>query len=119
MRQSLSDFVLGWNKLYGNFTFSYDETPVTKRPTRVEIRFSSYDYDFPCSYNAFTRLHSLVQDKSHDTMYITTDKNLLKKGIMEIKIASDNPEYREEYVVGALKGIGNELLSHKVQANAG
>lgn len=119
MRQSLSNFVLDWNKSYEKFKFSYDETPVTKRPTRVEVRFSANEYENTYSHNAFSKLQDLVIKNSHDTMYIVTDRNLLRRGIIEIKIASEDTDYREAYVVDALESLGKEFLSHKIQAKAG
>ena len=117
MEQTLSGFVLNWNKTHENFTFSYNETPVTKRPTSIEVRYSACDYKDLYSYKAFSGLHDLVKEKSHDTMYIATDGNLFKRGIIEIKIASSNLGYREKYIVDALESIGEEFLRHKVAAN--
>ena len=113
MSQTLSDFVLDWGRTHENFTFSYNQAPINKRPTNIEVRYSARDYENIYSYKAFSLLCGLVFEKSHDTMYITTDGNLLKRGIMEIKVASSSPEYREKYVVDTLKSIGEEFLRHK------
>lgn len=110
----MSVFVPNWNKTHEDFTFSYCETPVTRRPTSVEVRYSASDYQNIYSHNAFSRLHELVREKSHDTMYITTDVNLLKKGVIEIKVASNSPNYREKYIVDTLKGINEEFLRHRI-----
>ena len=116
MSQTLSDFVLNWDRTHENFTFSYSQAPVSKRPTSIEVRYSARDYENIYSFKAVSLLRSLVFEKSHDTMYIATDGSLLKRGIMEIKVASSSPEYREKYVVDTLKSIGEEFLRHKKTA---
>ena len=116
MDQGFEDFIFDWNEAHENFFFSYSESPVIKRPTSIEVRFSPDEYENIYSYRGFAGLNTLIQSESHGTMCIVTDSNLLKRGIIEIKIASCSLDYSEEDIINTLKKLGEEFLSHRISS---
>ena len=105
MRQTLSDFILDWNKSHKSFTFSAPEAPGTGRPTEVKIRYSATKYQNFFSTEKWNKLKDVVEAKSHGTMYVVPDEHLFERGIIDIKVASANHNYQERYIVGVLRWI--------------
>ena len=108
MRQSLKDFICEWNRAHWHFFFAMQEAPVVERPVSIEIRYWAVDYqDF--STEQWNLLKNLVEENPHGMMYISSNEDFFKRGVVEIKITSANHEYREDLVVETLRRIGEEF----------
>ncbi len=112
MEQTLADFVLEWNKVNKRFTFVV-EMSVLNRPTSVEVRYPAAKYQEFYSTDIWCRLNDMVEEKSHGTMYVVTNEHLFERGIIEIKIASQNHNYQSRLVIGVLTWLGKEFFPNK------
>lgn len=110
MKQTLEKFVFDWNKAHNRFTFSTNNTPVTKRPTDIKIRCSAAKYQDIFSTDTWNKLKDVVEAKSHGTMYVVTDEKLFERGIIDIEIASSNHNYQERLIIGTIRWIGEEFF---------
>ena len=115
---TLDEFILDWNQQNNNrFTFSAVKIPVSGRPANIEIRFSAVRYRNSISTETWNHLFSLVEAKSHHTMYIVTDEFLFERGIISIAVGSSNYNYQERFVVGVLSWIGEIVFGISFHAN--
>lgn len=110
MRQNLSDFIAEWNKAHKRFTFSLQESPAVNRPTSVEVRYPAARYPDFFSSEIWEKFCDLVERRSRGTMYVATSERLFARGIVEIKIASQNHNFREHLVIDVLKWIGEKVF---------
>ena len=117
MNQRLKDFIPEWNKTHQHLTFSYQETPVNARPVSIEIRYPAEKYHDFFSTEPWDKLNEIVEKSSHDTMYITTNERLFKRGIIEAKVASQNRTYQEQYIVETLRWIGKYFFPQENHAS--
>lgn len=115
MKKTLKDFILDWNKSHNRFVFSVQETPVTGRPTEVNVRYSAGKYRRYLSINQWDRLVGVVEAKSHGTMYVVSNEKLFRSGIVNIAVASANHNYQERIIVGVLRWIGEEFFQNEEQ----
>ena len=110
--ETLEDFILRWNVRFGSLVFAAKETPVTKRPTNIEVRFAPNLYqDFLTDENWFELVRKIA-DKSHNLLYVTTDETLFRVGILEMVVSSQSKEYKDVYIIEALEWIGREFFPY-------
>ena len=114
MEQTLDRFVIEWNRLFENMVFSYQKAPVTERVTDVEVRFTvPKDWDMAKKWN---KLASEVELKSHETMFVATNKDLFSVGIIGIKVASQSKDYEERLIIETLNQLAKDFLPYLVIA---
>lgn len=110
MKLTLNGFVQDWNNSHDRFTFLVLETPVINKPVSVEIRYPAVEYRRFYSTEKWNELNGFVDTLSRGTMFVVSNEYLFRRGIIEIKIASQNHNYRENHVICVLKWIGEELF---------
>lgn len=110
MKQVLNDFILEWNQTHQHFTFSAQTAPMVNRPTSVEIRYPAVKYQKFLSDETWEKLCDLVEARSRNTMYVATNKHLFERGIIDVKIASQNHNFKENLIIAVLRWIGEEFF---------
>lgn len=107
----LVDFVRDWNMTHKRFTLALFFAPeVMNRPTSVEIRYPAARFQRILSSKNWEELNLMLGVRSRHNMYITTSEYLFMRGIIDVKIASQNHNYNDRYAIGALRWIGEELF---------
>ena len=115
----LMEFVEAWNHSHKRFIFSVYDNSGVNRPTSVEIRYCAVKYRNVYSTDNWYRLNDVVDAMSHGTMFIVTDEYLFERGIIGVKIASCNHNYREGFVIGVLTWIGEKFFEEEKLQNLG
>lgn len=79
------------------------------KPMDIEVRFSAAKYD-KHDLETYEKIAATIKVRSHETMYLVTDYQLLSVGIMSFKVASCNHNYREAYIVASLQWLGETMF---------
>ena len=109
----LEDFIAKWNETHKRFEFSLIQAPLSTRPTSVEVRYPAAKYQKFYSTDKWNELRLMVDALSHGTMVATTNEELFEKGILELKIASQNHNYQDRLAIATLSWIGEELFTNR------
>jgi hypothetical protein len=111
MYQTLKDFVTNWNLKHKRFSYALFYGPGVNRPASVEVRYSAVKYrNFLYEDGTWETMRVLVEAKSHGTMFVITDEWLLQRGVLEIKVASHNHNFKDEYIIDTLRWLGEEFF---------
>lgn len=111
MYQSLKDFMIEWNQQHKYFTYAFFYGPGVNRPASVDVRYSAAKYrDFLYGEGTWETMKIQIEAKSHGTMFVITDEWLLQRGVLEIKIASYNHNYKDTYIIDTLRWLGENFF---------
>ena len=109
MAMTLSEYVREWNGANRKISYTVIES-AAGRPNSVEIRYSATKYRKRLTLEEWEKLCPLVEQVSRGTVYAATGFALFERGILELKVASLNYNYRDANVISALHWIGKELF---------
>ncbi len=103
----LKGFIKGWNRYHDGTKFFIYKVFGAKCPISIGVRYPELLCDDPGP--RWVQSKMLVEEKTDGIMSITTDKEMFKNGIIEIKVASRHTNYDELYFIEILYELG-ELL---------
>ena len=109
MKMVLTDFIRGWNATHKKVVFTRIDSAIGC-VNSIEIRFSANAFKKFLTREGWDKLSSAVEERSHGTMMVSTAFRHFVRGIVEIKVASSNYNFKEEYAVSVLNWIGTELF---------
>lgn len=106
---SISNFINVWNQAYPDFQFLLEGTD--EKPFNIDIRYPTdkyYGYFVNNFYN-WSSFARRVNELSDDTMLVPSDDGLYDRGVIEIKIICQSPNFTPEKIVDVLIWIGESL----------
>ncbi len=109
MKMVLTEFIREWNMAHKKVVFTRINSALG-RANSIEIRISASTFKKSLTLKAWESLNDAVEERSHGTMMVATAFRHFERGIVEIKVASSNYNYKEEYIVSVLHWIGTELF---------
>ena len=112
--QSVQDFINGWNNPKDgskrNVMFRSDVVVSGERPTTISVRYSAAKFRSFCLAEEWRNLVSMVQEKSRNLLFVSTDEDLFANGIININVATMNHNYSDRNIIGVLRWIGEEFF---------
>ena len=111
-KETLEEFILRWNFTYDSLIFSANKAPVTKRPTNIEARFTTSLYQDLLTDDNWFKLVREIADKSQNLMFVKSDTNYFKLGILEMVVSSQSRDYDDDHIIAALKWIGEKFFPY-------
>ena len=108
MEKTARDFVKDWNKSH-DFVKYYVSSGDDELPYSIDIRFMSTHYHV--SSQKWLELNELIASYSKGSMHVSTDYDLYRIGIIEVKINPIKSNYRPATVPAVLTRTGNQFFS--------
>lgn len=112
--QSVHDFINDWNNpkdgLRRNVMFRSDVVVSGERPTKISVRYSAAKFKSFCLAEKWKDLVSMVQEKSRNLLFVSTDEDFFAHGIIDIDVAAMNHNYSDRNIIGVLRWIGEEFF---------
>ncbi|MBR2997378.1 hypothetical protein IKF33_03050 [Candidatus Saccharibacteria bacterium] len=113
MNLIIQQFADNWNEEHPDFLFQI-EGPANK-PFEVNVRYPvgrCYGY-FINNFKRWSDFVSEIDEKSKGILIVTSGKELFARGIIEIKVACQSPDFDPVVVTEILAWIGKKLSPHK------
>lgn len=108
---NLNNFVYNWNCRHGELMFALTGGTMIGRPVQIDVRFSRSKFMELCDAVNFERFRDYIEIHSHQTLFVTDDERLFENGIIEIKVATLAPNYRNDTVFGILDWISSKFFT--------
>lgn len=111
MYETAKEFVSGWNNHHKHEKIIfYVDGSERHQITDLKVRFAATKYRRHYEDGFWDRLTAMVEQCSHGTIFVASNKTLFNNGILEMKVASANNNYKEEYFQATLCWLGEELF---------
>lgn len=111
---TISNFINIWNQTYSDFQFLLKGTD--EKPFDIDIRYPTDKYygyfvNRFCNWSSFAKE---VNELSDDTMLVPSNDGLYDRGVIEIKIVCQSPNFSPGKVVDVLAWIGESLSPYYI-----
>lgn len=108
--RSIEEFKRGWNQQHPFIQFSILGDPDAKQPIGIEVRFSPTRFEHPYGQDRWEKLETGVKNRSHNMMWIISNRDLFLNGIISVALASGKDNFSHDYIVNTMEWLGEEFI---------
>lgn len=109
MNLTVQEFIENWNKKHHDFQFLLNGP--SEKPFEISIRYpvdKYYGY-FINNFRGWSDFACGIDEVSRGLMIVTSERELYSRGIIDIKVMCQSPDFTSEIVTEVLMWVGDKL----------